>query len=112
MCSGCCAFCLSYDACSARCCLMGSKLVSSCRCCVLAYRVHSVVIRSSVFFTNSGWFVFVSDIIDQIVFPYSSVLPVIVYVLSSVSLDFSQFVVVRSFSIFVVFFTLSCLYIF
>ena len=45
---------------------------------------------------------FVSDIIDdQIGLPYSSVIPVmVVYVLSSVSLDFPQCVVVRAFSIF------------
>ena len=96
MCSGCCVFCLSCDACSARCCLIGSALVSSCRCRVLVPRVHPVVIRSAVFCTVCSLFVFVSDIIgDQIVLPYSSVVLVIaVYVLSSVSLDFIQWIVV------------------
>ena len=75
---------------------------------MLVFRVHPVVIRSAVFCTICS--LFVSDIIgDQIELPYSSVVLVMaVYVLSGVSLDFPQWVVVSTFSIFVVFFTLSC----
>ena len=76
---------------------------------MLGSRVHPVVIRSAVFCMVCSLFVFVSDIIgDQIVLPYSSVVLVMaVYVLSSVSLDFPQCIMVSAFSIFVVFFALS-----
>ena len=112
VCSGCCAFCLSCDACSASCCLIGSMLVSSCRCCVFVSRVHPVVIRSAVFCTVCSLFVLVSDRIgDQIVLPYSSVVLVMaVYVLSTVFLYFPQCVMVSAFSIFVVFFALSVVF--
>ena len=65
---------------------------------MLVPRVHSVVIRCSVFYMICSLFVF--DIIgDQIVHPYSRVFLIMtVQVLSSVSLDFSQYVVVRAFS--------------
>ena len=84
-------FCLSCDACSDRCCLIGSSYA-----CFFMQMLY-------------GLFVFVSDIIgDHIVLPYSSVVLVTaVYVLSSVFLDFPQCVVVRAFSIFVVFFSVS-----
>ena len=81
-------------------------LVSSCRYCVLLSRVHPscrpVVIRSAVFCTACSLFVFMSYIIgDQIVLPYFSVVLVMaVYVLSSVSLNFLQCVVVRALRIF------------
>ena len=113
VCSGCCAFCLSCDACSARCCLIGSTYACFFMqmLCVVS-RVHPVVIRSAVFCTVCSLFVFVSDIIgDQIVLSYSSVVLVMaVYVLSSVSLDFPQCVVVSAFSIIVVFFALSVVF--
>ena len=87
----------SCDACSARCCLMGSMLVSSCRCCVLESHVPPVLICSSVFCTVYSLFVFVSSA------PYNSApyfggeLLMAVHVLSSVFLDIPQCVVVRAF---------------
>ena len=92
---------------------MGSMLVSSCRCCVRMFCVHPVVMRSAVFCTVCNLFVFVSDIVDdQIVLPNSSsvIQMMVVYVLSSVSLDFPQCVVVRAFSICVVFCALSVVF--
>ena len=87
-------------------------LVSSCRCSVLVSRMHPVVIRNTAFCTVCSLFVFMSDIIgDQIGLPYSTVVLVMtVHVLSSVSLDFPQCVVVSAFSIFVVFFALSVVF--
>ena len=74
-------------------------------------RVHPVVIRSAVFCMVYSLFVLVNYIIgNHIALPFSSVvLAMAVHVLSSFSLDFPQCVVVRAFSIFVVFFAcLSC----
>ena len=73
-----------------RCCLIGSMLVSFCRYCVIVFRVHSLVIRSTVFCTVCSLFVFASDIIgDQIVLLYYTVVVVMtVYVFSSVSCIF------------------------
>ena len=109
VCSECFTFCLSCDACSARCWLMGNRLVSSCRCCVLVSRVHPVVIRSAVFCAICSLFVFVSDIIgDQIVLPYSSfVLVMAVYVLSSAPW-ISPVCIGESFWYFLVFFRFVC----
>ena len=87
---------------------MGSMLVSSCRCWVFVSLVHPVMINTPLVCTVCSLFVLVSNTIGGLIVPpYSSaVLLMAGYVLTSVSLDFLQCVVVRAFSIFVVIFSL------
>ena len=89
-CVGCCAFCLSIAACSLRCVFTGSIFVSSCRWLVLVSRVHPVIILFAVLSTDCSLFMFVCDIMgDVMVFAYSSLgLTIALYVMVRVSLDF------------------------
>ena len=88
--------CRNCDACSCRCSLIGSVDVSACRCCMFVSCVHPVIVLSAVFCTICSLLVLVCEMIgDHIVFPYSSIGSVIVLcVTRSVSLVFSQCVVV------------------
>ena len=101
---GCCALCLSWEACSFRCVAIGSIFVSLCRCAEFVSRVHPVIVLSALFCIVCSFLMFVSEVMgDQIVFAYSMTGRVIVlYVVASVSFVFPQCVVVRAFIMLIV----------
>lgn len=80
---------------------MGSTLVSVCRCCMLVSCVHPVAVRSAEFWTVWSLLWFVSAMMgDQIVLAYSIRGSVVaLYVVTIVSFDFPQCVVVSALSI-------------
>ena len=88
LCDGCCAFCLSSEACSFRCVAMGSILVSLCRCAMLVSSVHPVIVRVALFCVVCSLCMFVSEAMgDHTELAYSMIGRVIVlYVVVSVSL--------------------------
>lgn len=104
-CVGSCAFCLSCDACSCRCVLIGRTFVSSCKCCVFVSAVQPVAVRSAVFCIVCSVLMFVFDAMgDQTVLPNSRIGRVIVlYVVMIVSFCFPQCVDVSVLSMLVVF---------
>ena len=58
---GCCACCLSCDACNLRCVATGSIWVSVCRCAALVSRVHPVMALSALFCVVCSLAMFVSE---------------------------------------------------
>ena len=101
---GCCACCLSCDACNLRCVETGSILVSVCRCAVLVSSVHPVMVLIALFCMVCSLDMFVSEAMgDHTVFAYSVIGRVIVlYVVVRVSLFLPQCVVVSALSMFIV----------